>query len=521
METAIWKQSSGNKKKKALKTFALSLFAFAGAFNTVSANNLDITSVSTPDDEHVEFTISWDHSWYIAGTNWDAVWIFIKAQDCGGTGTWDHVDLSADTADHSATGGLYIETASDGKGVFIRLNADDFGTQTGTVTLKLASPYTGYATMNWQVYGIEMVWVPQGNFTVGDGSSNNTTQSTASFGTNNTHTPYTISSEAAIPQDRLRNDKSGDGAITVHPAIPAAFPKGYNGFYCMKYDISQQAYVAFLNTLTLTQQGSRTAVAPTSAAGTLAMTTAGNQNRNSIVIDSPSTAGAPAVYNNDLNGDSIYGDGGDLACNYLSFDDLKAYLDWTALRPMTELEYEKACRGSIGSVLTEFPWGNTTILQAISNSLVNEGTSSEVSTAVGTGLDAYGAGASTALGPLRCGFAATNSTVRTGAGSSYWGIMDMGGNVWEQTISCGFYTGGVRTPTTLTFDGELGDGTLDGTGNCNVTSWPSTATAGTVIVRGGNWEYPSQQSQVSDRKYVSSNAENTSRVRRTGGRGIR
>ena len=30
---------------------------------------------------------------------------------------------------------------------------------------------------------------------------------------------------------------------------------------------------------------------------------------------------------------------------HISWSDMSAYLDWSGLRPMTELEYEKACRG--------------------------------------------------------------------------------------------------------------------------------------------------------------------------------
>lgn len=325
-----------------------------------------------------------------------------------------------------------------------------------------------------------------------------------------------------MPADALRNDKAGDGSITAHPAIPATFPKGFNAFYCMKYEISQQQYVAFLNTMSLAQQGNRIAVPPNSAVGTLAMTTAGNQNRNSIVIRTPAAGGAPAVFDVDLNGDATYGDGGDIACNYLSWEDLKAYLDWAALRPMTELEYEKAARGSNGSVLTEYAWGNTTILQAISNSLINGGTPSEVSTASGNGLCAYNGGSSTTLGPIRCGFAATASTTRISAGASYWGILELSGNLWEQTISCGYYTVATgRVPVTHAFTGNNGDGTLDGFGNATDPTWVGTSTSGAVIVRGGNWEYSAQRAQISDRHFVANTAENSARTRRTGGRGVR
>lgn len=492
------------------------LILFCISMSASKANNLAISSVTVTNANTIQFNISWDNSWYISGANWDAAWVFIKAQNCSGTTTWDHVDLSTTSSDHSVSGGtgLYVEASSDGKGVFVRRNSDGFGTQSGTITLRFASSIAAFASVNFHVIGIEMVWVPQGSFATGDGSTNHTTHSIASFATR------TVTSEALMAVDNLRSDKTGDGAMTAHPQIPAAFPKGYDAFYCMKHEISQQQYVTFLNDLTMTQQSSRISVVPTSAAGTLVMTTSGNQNRSSIVMKTTSSGGAPCVFDCDLNGDATYGDGGDIACNFLSWDDLKAYLDWSGLRPMTELEYEKAARGSTPSVLNEYAWGNTTILQGISSSLTNGGTSSEVSTASGVGLCAHNGGASTSLGPLRVGFAATASTIRVSAGASYWGIMDLSGNVWEQCL-CAGYLSGARIPATFIFTGANGNGSLDLSGNSDVATWPSVSTAGTVLVRGGCWEYVAQRAQISDRYYVNSSAENSSRVRRTGGRGVR
>ena len=109
--------------------------------------------------------------------------------------------------------------------------------------------------------------------------------------------------------------------------IPAAYPKGYGGFYCMKYEISQGEYADFLSTLTATQVSDLYASVTT--------------YRYSIT---GSTGSYSATY--------PY-----LACNYLNWQDLAAYLDWTGLRPMTELEFEKACRGPLIPVANEYAWG--------------------------------------------------------------------------------------------------------------------------------------------------------------------
>ncbi|MEO8087363.1 MAG: SUMF1/EgtB/PvdO family nonheme iron enzyme [Bacteroidota bacterium] len=508
--------------KKIIALFILTTLTFA---LRLSANNLNITNISVPSTTTIQFDIAWDNSWYasVPSNNWDGVWIFVKTQVCGaGSSPWSHANLSTVSADHTVAGGvLQVDAVTDGKGVFIRRIALGAGNiSASTVVVKLSSAYTVAGT-NYEVIGIEMVNVPQGSFNIGDGSTSNTTQSVASFGTANTSTSYTVSSEAAMIQDAIRNDKGGDGAITAHAAISASFPKGYNAFYCMKYEISQQQYTTFLNLIDYNGQVSRTAVVPSSAIGTAAIALASGDNRNSIEIKTPGAAfSTPAVYGNDLNNNNVFdesADGGNIACNYLSWDDLKAYLDWAALRPLTELEYEKACRGSNSVTLGEYAWGSTTINPAVSSSLTNGGLATELSTSTADGLCTENGGSSATLGPLRTGFAATSITTRTGAGASFYGIMDLGGNLWEQVFQCGYYNGAARV-SVPTFTGVLGDGGLDASGNANATNWGGVTLS---IVRGGNWEYAAAKVQVSDRTYVNSNAENTTRVRRTGGRGGR
>jgi formylglycine-generating enzyme required for sulfatase activity len=489
----------------------------------LSANNLEVSNISIVGTTAVQFDVSWDNSWFVPGSNWDAVWVFVKAQDCNGSRNWDHVDLSNVAASHSVSGGtgLTVEASSDGKGVFIRRNSLGGGTQSGTVTVQFATEIEDAAATNFRVFGVEMVWVPQGDFRVGDGSTNNTSHSTASLGSSGS-TPRAVTSENAVGMDFFRNDKGGDNFISAHNALPAAFPKGWAGFYCMKYEISQQQYVAFLNSLSLAHQFTRTTNNPTAAAGTLAMTNTANQNRNAIVVSTPAANGAPAVYATDLNGDGTYGDGDEIACNYLSWADLLAYLDWSGLRPMTELEYEKAARGTVFPVLNEYSWGSNAILQATSDAVNGAGTAAESSTAMGDGLCAHNGGASTSLGPLRVGFAATAVPSRAFSGASQWGIMELSGNVWEQTISIGYWNGSTRLPATFIFTGANGDGQLSLlTGDADVATWPLAVTPGTLVVRGGNWESDAQRAQTSDRRFVNSVAENSNRLRRTGGRGVR
>ena len=74
----------------------------------------------------------------------------------------------------------------------------------------------------------------------------------------------------------------------------------------------------------------------------------GFENRNGIVIETSSIApDEPAVFACNASADKVFNDptdGQDRACNFLNWNDLAAYLQWAALRPMTELEFEKICR---------------------------------------------------------------------------------------------------------------------------------------------------------------------------------
>ena len=121
------------------KSLLVSLLLWA---NILFANNLQIGTPALSSTTTIRFTVQWDNSWRVASgpSNWDAVWLFVKYQDCT-TNLWKHVDLSTVVANHTVTGSqLEVLTVTDAKGVFLRLNAPGQGNITSaTVTLKFAS----------------------------------------------------------------------------------------------------------------------------------------------------------------------------------------------------------------------------------------------------------------------------------------------------------------------------------------------------------------------------------------------
>jgi hypothetical protein len=168
-----------------------------------------------------------------------------------------------------------------------------------------------------------------------------------------------------------------------------------------------------------------------------------------------------------------------------------AYLDWAALRPMTEFEYEKICRGSSPSSLpNEYAWNAVSITQATANSLNNAGQASETATAAGNGLCNYGGG--TNAGPLRCGFAAGAATNKAQAGGAWFGAMEMSGNVHEQCV-------GGHNFNYSAFTSACGDGTLATSGAANTPNWPASGGGqGGGVLRGGSYADSAQQQKISD-----------------------
>ncbi|MFM9020177.1 MAG: SUMF1/EgtB/PvdO family nonheme iron enzyme, partial [Sediminibacterium sp.] len=197
-------------------------------------------------------------------------------------------------------------------------------------------------------------------------------------------------------------------------------------------------------------------------------------------------------------------DGEWITCNYLSWADLAAYLDWAGLRPITELEFEKIGRGPNTPVVDEFGWGGTTIVGLTALSNTNQ--TNEVSNTTNANA-LYGNNLTS--GPARVGIFATSISDRNAAGSSYYGVMDLTGNVWEQVIK-------IENSTGRSFTGTRGDGQLTSNGDADASSWPDYTGA---CKRGGGWLTIAQRSQLSSRYGAGLNGAN--RNAETGGRGAR
>ena len=472
---------------------------------------------------NVTFNVTWNASWRrttVIG-NWDAAWVFVKFRTTtGGTlGDWKHASLN--NTGHSAPSGSTITTgladtsaafsiaSNPAVGVFIYRSADGAGTFTAN-NASLSWNYsqdgvTGSDTVEIRVFSIEMVYVPDGSFFAGDNAT-----STASFKQGSSdNDPWWIGSEAAISVGSQAGTGTGLGELNSEYyyvtdnfgnddatgstfSLPSAFPKGYQRFYMMKGEISQGQWVAFFNTLTATQKSARDT---TSATGK----NSDNLSYRNNVSWSSGDATLP-----DRGGGATYQS---VAMSYLSWADLIAYLDWAGLRPMSELEFERAGRGPYRAVSGEYPWGSTSITEA--NTIANPGQTNEAAQAAAN--CAYNNNANV-QGPLRVGALSYNKSTRIAVGAGYYGNMDLAGSLYERAVTVGNSAG-------RSFDGSKhGNGSLTAAGDGDVTTWPTTGSSGTGL-RGGTWDYSYVRARLSDREM--GGMTNTYRAAQGGGRGVR
>lgn len=446
--------------------------------NAISVTNLSIAGASGGIAE-IQFDVSWSNSWHLAWsddggettiTNWDAAWVFLKFKTPGST--WRHGLLAADG--HAAPSGAQIDVGSNDSsthvGVFIRRSSSGSGSfiaQEIRIRWDYASSGLGGTNdVDLSLHAIEMVYIPSGSFALGSGGG----ESGSFYASPSASSPFWITSENAITMGSaagaLRTSSTASGSVS------AEYPKGFRPVYSMKYEISQGQYASFLNHLDPGQADLR----------------------------------FPNLYGTDrftirLVDDMYISDAPDRACNYLSFTDVLSYLSWAGLRPMTEFEFEKICRGSMPPEPNEFAWGSSSItLQTGFDGVDGSGSEKALPQAANANYYIWGAGPG---GPVRVGIFAEAGSSRQTSGASYYGVMEMSGNVSELSVSATSSEGrnflpmhgsGIHTPLP--------------------SEWP---TYQGYIRRGGSWDLDEVNIRTSHR----STSISSTRQKGFGGRGVR
>ncbi|MEM0963856.1 MAG: SUMF1/EgtB/PvdO family nonheme iron enzyme [Bacteroidota bacterium] len=291
----------------------------------VHLSERDTTAQTVP----VTFDIAWEDSWR-DGASWDAAWIFATFERSAGV--WADLRFTPEgaTADGTTEAtvapavlpagharGLVIHRAGDGRGA-VRLSVRTTWTYGASF---FALPDAGVPV---RVLGVELAHVPAGAFDLGAEPGNVDRQPNAFRAEDGSS--FRVASEDALavgePGGLFYDVPEGEayaGGDQAGP-IPEAFPKGTDAFYVMRYPITQGQYADFLSLLPPRGRAARDVTAyPTYAekGGTISCT------------DDGCSAERPAR-----------------AANFLSWADGIGWASWAGLRPMTELEYEKAASGT-------------------------------------------------------------------------------------------------------------------------------------------------------------------------------
>jgi formylglycine-generating enzyme required for sulfatase activity len=255
------------------------------------------------------------------------------------------------------------------------------------------------------------------------------------------------------------------------------YPTGYEAFYCMKYDVTQGQYVDYLNSLppdvaagrsclgtevgcdypmprgsergglTISVSGWPTAAGedeasrktkkaaadPGKAQGALNLADelleeadraeaeraeaelAAAEGKGKEAGPAPGANKLPPVYSARLPFRS---------CSGISRSDMYAYAIWTGMRPMSELEFEKARRGARNPVPHENDTGTTNGAPAdVTKDMVDRESPAERFLR-GNSAGGYGS----PMTVFRVGCFATPTSDRVAANATYWGILEFAGN---------------------------------------------------------------------------------------------
>jgi len=382
----------------------------------------------------VELDVSWRNAWR-SERNHDAAWVVLRdGCELGGaplTLDRERAAFQVVLGDSPAAPGAVIDMSDDAVGCFVRLAEPYRGDVRWRIAVPVVESPEGRGCVEVAPFALEMVFVPGGPFELGDddpgaigqGAFHRLGDDGEAAGT------WLVEDERAIPvggagglayDDRGKPDYVGDG----EGPIPAAYPKGTRAFYVMKYELKQGEYAAFLNALGAPAWKLR------------ANHELGEGREVQREVKTCTIRRAP--------------DGGFVAeaperpANFVSWNDTAAFADWAGLRPMSELEFEKAARGPARPTPLDFPWGTA------SRDELKRRVEKTRDLAFATAEDERG----------------LDDATRAEHGASFYWVMDLSGSLWERVVTAG-------NPVGRAFTGSHGDGVLDPrTGAATNADWP-------------------------------------------------
>ncbi len=512
-----------------MKRYLFLLLLSICVINSSKANNINIQRVSLRDTNRVARTvvikinISWDNSWRDS-INWDAAWVFFKYKKINDSAwKWKHGNFST-TGNFPGISNapLKIVVPPDTKGAFLYRSGNGEGnikSDSVCFTWNYGNDgFTNIDSVELRFFATEMVYVPEGNFSIGDG--NGKEKSSNSFQNKYAENNYVTISRNWSPliNTFVNNTYYGNDDVTVYKdgirisgndgidinndkiADNPNYPVGYKAFYSMKYEVTQGQYADFLNTLCLKDSNYNFYIDTNVNKKLNAKLKVAYQSLDPYFTYSPVEKYRHTIVFDSVNVKFTVSRP-DRAIGNVYQDHVLAFSDWAGLRPMSELEFEKAARGPLppyyrsynnnnnnnnynyGDSTTiswtggEYAWGNDTTVRRITNMNLNlKFTLSGIENGTevfsnynilrryynpitNNGMNQYAVeGGDGGSGPLRVGIFANDTSSRISSGASYYGIMDMSKNVAEYVISLG--SAGSRNFSSLVH----GDGILNAQG---------------------------------------------------------
>ena len=336
------------------KHLIIALFTLVLAVSNVNANNMLVQNVTTLNDNpsaktvQVQFDLSWDNSWRDS-INWDAAWIFLKFKDANGL--WQHAKLNTNGFQNGSGTTNTVQVTSDNVGAWVYRDTRGSGTFNST-TMQLQWNYglsglSKVTGLEVRVFAVEMVYVPEGGFmsnsTFWAGNLNNVQFRDQQGSLLAKNVGYQVLSDRLSPtlkvsimgQNQCCKQINGkltqyqDAIDTITLRIKAnvgidtnnngvidntTYPTGFKAFYTYKYELTEQQYADFLNTLTSNQ------ITPLGIAGVNI-----SMNNNQYFTSTPNKS-----------------------CGNSNPTRFFAYADWSGVRPMSFWELQKAHNGNQG-----------------------------------------------------------------------------------------------------------------------------------------------------------------------------
>ncbi|MGE0142602.1 MAG: SUMF1/EgtB/PvdO family nonheme iron enzyme [Planctomycetota bacterium] len=371
--------------------------------------------------DRVQFTVRWSNAWRDV-RNHDGAWIILRGEDATAG------PLRLAESGHRCTGKVAgaVAVSEDRCGVFVALAEEHRGDVEWTIELALAAS----APESVSAWTVGMVFIPAGAFELGDdhpdvlnrGAFHQLDENGAVAGTLRVADESELQVEKSPGALWYQRDRAGYHGDQGGP-IPADWPKGTKAFWIMKHELTQGEYAAFLTAL---PEPWRTLRSPIGTKGEESSTC-------SLALDGERVVAASPLR----------------PCNFVSWDDTCAWMDWMALRPMTEFEFEKAARGPVRPIAGDYPWGTA------SREKLERQVQRTRDLTLATAADE----------------AELSDEHRERFGASYYRVMDLSGSVWERVVTVGH-------PRGRAFVGSHGDGVLTEDARATNSDWPATDTSG-------------------------------------------